>query len=63
MGARDVFDIDRFQIRRPEFENLGTEQDIAAIAGNIAQLLESEQAAVAAGMPALRAMSLRLSAA
>src|SRR5665213_1516695 len=49
MGARDVFDIDRFQIRRPEFENLGTEQEIAAIAGNIAQLLESEQAAPRGG--------------
>src|ERR1700722_12077878 len=49
MRARDVLDIDRFQIGRPEFEYLGSQQEIAPIAGNIAQLLESEQAAPRGG--------------
>src|SRR5580704_2479725 len=49
MGARDVFDIDRFEVGCPEFEYLRSQQEIAAVAGNIAQLLESEQAAPRGG--------------
>ena len=55
VGAGQLLDVDRFEVGGAQFQHLGAQQETAAIAGDVAQLLEREQAASGGGRRHARA--------
>src|SRR5665213_1163118 len=49
MGTGELLDVDRLEIRRPQLQHLGSQQETAAVAGHVPELLKGEQAAPGGG--------------